>query len=72
MKPAERLQSSDLAREITALHGYCPASARRVHTLILDGKLPAVRGSNGRFTVLRSDLPVIAEILGVNVQRTAA
>lgn len=59
------IRSSDLVRELTAAFGSCPVTARKAHELVLDGRIPATRGTNGRFDINRSDLPAIAEIVGI-------
>ena len=40
-------------------------SYRKIYTAVLDGKIPATQGENGRYQVAEADLPVIAEALGL-------
>lgn len=66
---AERqtIRASDAVRELTALYGPSPVTARQFHNRILDGRVRATRGLDGKFTIDRSDLPAIAETLGLTV-----
>lgn len=40
---------------------------RKLHGRILDGAVPAERDASGRWEILLTDLPAIAEDLGVDV-----
>lgn len=51
--------------------GFTPPSYRRVYAAALDRRIPAERGANGRWTVRPSDLPVIADALGLAPARAA-
>jgi hypothetical protein len=62
---SQTIRSTDVVREITAVYGWCPVTARQFHNRILDGRVAAVRGPDGKFIVDRSNLPDIAEDLGV-------
>ena len=61
------IRASDAVRELTRLYGPNRMTARRFHTLILDGRVPAVRGADGKFIIDRADLPAIAEICDMTV-----
>jgi hypothetical protein len=61
----DTIRSSDAVRELTRLYGPAPLSARSFHNMILNAKIPAVRGADGKFTIARSDLPAIAETIGL-------
>jgi hypothetical protein len=69
---SDTIRSSDAVRELSATHGPSRITARRFHTMILDAKIPAVRGVDGRFVINRSDLPAIAEICGMTAKRSVA
>lgn len=58
----ERIPLTLLPRELRRAGG--PAiSYRAAYNLALDGRLPAERGDNGRWTVARDDLARIADSL---------
>jgi hypothetical protein len=62
----DQIRASDVIRELKEQHGrQPPATSRQIHTMILDGRIAATRGSNGRLWVARSTLPTIAEIIGM-------
>jgi hypothetical protein len=67
---SERFPSTDLSRELAALTGNSGPGHRKLWGLIVDGKIPAER-ENGRWFVRRSDLPAVAQILGLTVKRAA-
>jgi hypothetical protein len=62
MSETDKIPLALLAREIGRLTGAQPPKNRKLWMLIVDGTLPAEQ-TNGRWTVLRSDLPAIVEIL---------
>lgn len=67
----ERIPLSLLPRELRAVGG--PAVSYRVaYKRTLDGKIPAERGDNGRWTVARADLVRIAQALAGTAQPGAA
>jgi len=66
MTMAGRLALTEVPRELKLLFGTEPPGYARIHKSILDAKVPAQR-VNGMWTVLRSDLPLIAEIFGMVV-----
>jgi len=55
---------STLPHEISTLNGgyHRPPRYRELYNLALDAKIPAQRGENGRWTVARRDVPMIAEL----------
>ena len=44
---------------------------RRAYNGVIDGRVPAERGDNGRCRVAEADLPAIAEALGLADHATA-
>lgn len=61
-----------LSRELTALTGKQSPSYRQLWTLTVDGRIPAEQ-RNGRYQVMRTDLPGIAASLGLTTpDRVAA
>ena len=62
MPSMERVPLSTLPREICALNGGRPPGYRTLYNACVDAKIPADRGENGRWTVLRRDLPLIAKL----------
>jgi hypothetical protein len=69
---SQTIRGTDVVRELVRMYGSCPVGERRFHTMILDGRIPASRGINGRFEIDCADLPVIAEILGITAAEPAA
>jgi hypothetical protein len=63
MPKKERLPLSTLALEIKALTGKPPPTYREGYNAAVDGRIPAERGVNGRWTYAPADLPLIAETL---------
>jgi hypothetical protein len=53
-----------LPRELAEFTGSAPPSYRRIYGLVLDGRVPAEQ-ANGRWSVKREHLPMIAEALGM-------
>lgn len=62
---------ADAPRELKKRHGV-NISYRKLYTAVLDGRVPAERGDNGRWTLQKVDLPAIAEALGVPSRSEAA
>jgi hypothetical protein len=63
MTNQERVPLSTLPHEIQALTGDKPPPYRKGYNAAVDGRIPAERGENGRWTVARTDLPLIAATL---------
>jgi hypothetical protein len=61
MTDTERVPLSELPREIAALNGGRTPSYRALYNACLDRRIPADRGDNGRWTVLRRNVPLIAK-----------
>jgi hypothetical protein len=61
----EKIRASDVVRELVLMFGECPKTQRQMHSLILDGVIPATRGPNGRFEIDRPNLPAIGKIVGL-------
>ena len=55
---------TDVPRRLRKEHGIA-AGYREVYKGVIDGVLPAERGSNGRWQIAEDDLPSIAEALVV-------
>lgn len=62
---------TSLSRELNAFTGQPSPSYRRLYGLTLDGRLPAEQ-VNGRWFVQRSDMPAIAQTLGLTAERVPA
>jgi hypothetical protein len=60
----DRIPLTLLPHELRSLTGATPPGYRATYTAALDGRIPAERGLNGRWTVARADLPAIAAALG--------
>ena len=61
MTDTERVPLSELPREISALNGGHTPSYRTLYNACIDARIPADKGDNGRWTVLRRNLPLIAK-----------
>ena len=61
---AKTFPISDVPRELKAKYGKT-VSYRKVYNGVIDGRLPAKRGDNGRWLMAEADLPAIAEALGL-------
>ena len=61
-----------LPREIARLTGGTAPSYRRAYLAALEGRIPAERGENGRWTVARADLPALALTLTGRASQPAA
>ena len=55
---------TDVPRRLKQEHG-AKVTYRRVYVGVIDGSIPAERGSNGRWQIAEDDLPSIAEALVV-------
>lgn len=62
MNADQRIPLPLLPHELRRLTGNAPGY-RRIYNLVLDGRIPAELGDNGRWTVSRADLPRVAEVL---------
>lgn len=62
-----RIPLALLPSEFAKRTGQQPPSYRRFYNAVLDGRLPAERGANGRWSV-PDDIPMIAEAMGVTLQ----
>jgi hypothetical protein len=60
-----------LPRELAALTGGDVPSYRKLWTMVVDGRLPALQTNNGRYQVARSDLPNICASLGLRLKEAA-
>jgi hypothetical protein len=60
---SDRVSLTELPREISALNGGRTPTYREVYNACVDAKIPADKGDNGRWTVLRRNVPMIAKIL---------
>ena len=58
------LPLTDLPAALAA-QGYTPPSYRHAYEQARSARIPATRGSNGRWTFDPADLPVIADRLGL-------
>jgi hypothetical protein len=58
----DRVPLSVLPHEIKVLTGKPPPTYRALYNACVDAKIPADRGDNGRWTVARRNVPVIARI----------
>jgi hypothetical protein len=59
----DRLPLPRALPELRRLAGAAAPGYRRLYSLVLDGRIPAEIGRNGRWTVSRADLPRIAAML---------
>lgn len=59
---------ADAPRRIQEQHSVF-VSYRRLYQAVLDGRVPAERGGNGRWQIAEEDLPAIAETLRDRVLR---
>ena len=61
---SERVPLTRLPRELRRLQLMEPVpSYRTTYNAAVDGRIPAEQGNNGRWSVARTDLPVIAATL---------
>ena len=67
-----KIRLSNLPRELARLTDAPIPRARRLYALVLDGRIPAEQGSNGRWMLAHDDLPVIAERLGLPISAERA
>jgi hypothetical protein len=66
--PAERIPLPKVARELRRQNLVDrPLGYREIYIAVLDGRIPAELGGNGRWTVAGDDLPLI----GATLSRTA-
>ncbi|WP_149541441.1 hypothetical protein [Siccirubricoccus phaeus] len=61
-----------LPRDIAALTGGAAPTHRRALEAARDGRIPAERGDNGRWSYRPADLPAIAAALGFRVPHAVA
>jgi hypothetical protein len=61
-----------LPHELRQLTGQKPPKYRLGYQAALDGRIPAERGPNGRWTVARADQPAIAAVLTPSSSKDAA
>lgn len=69
--PEEVIPITNLSAEIRRFTGQDGPGYRRLHYLACDGKLPAHQ-MRGRWLIRRSDLPAVAEMLGLTALTTPA
>ncbi len=53
----------DTPRRLKEKHGVT-VPYRKLYSKVVDGLIPAERGSNGRWLIAEEDLPAIADALG--------
>lgn len=61
MIDTERVPLPDLPREIAALNGGRSPPYRALYNACVDARIPADKGDNGRWSVLRRHVPMIAK-----------
>jgi hypothetical protein len=62
--PKKTLSLPEVARELRRLTGQ-RVTYQGIYRRMIDGDLPGIRKTSGRWIVLRADLPTIARILGL-------
>jgi hypothetical protein len=68
----DRIPLTLLPLELRRLTGGNVPAYRVGYNAALDGRIPAERGDNGRWTVARADLPKIAAALGCTAPASIA
>jgi hypothetical protein len=69
---ANRIPLPALPRELAALTGGQTRPYARLYRGAVNGEFPVIVADNGRYFVDRANLPIIAETLGLTVERAAA
>lgn len=67
-----RIPLTALPREIAPLIEGVPPSYRRFYFMALDARIPGVQGEDGRWSVLRSDVPAIIQAAGLRLKGSAS
>lgn len=70
--PTARIPLSALPREIAPLIEGAPPSYRRFYFMVLDARIPGEQNEDGRWSVLRSDVPAIIQAAGLRLKASAA
>ncbi len=68
---AETFPFTELPRELAEFSGQKPPKYRQLYNSALDGDLPVER-RNGRLHVRKTDVPAIAQLLGLTAEAVTA
>lgn len=71
MIASDPIRLPDAARELAVFTGGPTRPYSIIYRAVLDGRIPATRGSNGRYSIERSKLPEVARALGLTVPPNA-